>query len=49
MSYRTYPQKGGTKQMGRRNKGRKKWWTDNGRARRTENGRMKRNKLVKKA
>jgi len=45
MSYRIYHQKEGRKQMGSRNKGRKKWWTDNGRAR--GNGRMKRNKPLK--
>jgi hypothetical protein len=33
--------------MGSRNQGRNKWWIHNGRARGTENGRMKRNKLVK--
>jgi hypothetical protein len=43
MSYRIYPQKEGRKQMGIRNKGRKKWWIDNRRARGTENGRMKTN------
>jgi hypothetical protein len=40
-------QKEGRKQTGNKNKGRKKWWIDNGRARGAENGKMKRNKLVK--
>jgi hypothetical protein len=38
MSYRVYSRKEGRKQIGSRNKGRKKWWIDSGRARGRGNG-----------
>jgi hypothetical protein len=37
MSYRIYPRKEGRIEIVSRNKGRKKWWTDSGRARGREN------------